>query len=249
MIDSHSHIHMCENPDLEIEKAITNGVNEIINIFDLSEIDEKSINFWHKEFTEIKILKCTGVHPLRTSSFNIENFESEILKVAHEICAIGETGLDLHFPEHQNKEEQIMFFIKSLELCEKLKKTTVIHWRTSPLEILLEEIKKYNTKFVFHCFTGNKEDARKILDLGGIISFSGIITFKNSLDIREAMEFCPLDRILLETDSPFLAPVPFRGKPNGSFLIPYVYEEGAKIKKANLDDFKNIIIENFHKTF
>jgi TatD DNase family protein len=145
------------------------------------------------------------------------------------VVAVGECGLDYHY-DHSPRQEQRSVFASQVALAQQLGLALVIHTRESwddTFSILGSEGVPERT--VFHCFTGGPSEARKALDLGAALSFSGIVTFPSAGDVRDAARLCPLERLLVETDSPFLAPVPFRGKPNSPALVPVV---GAAIAAA-----------------
>jgi TatD DNase family protein len=138
------------------------------------------------------------------------------------VVAVGECGLDYHY-DHSPRPVQRSVFASQVALAQQLGLALVIHTRESwddTFAILRSEGVPDRT--VFHCFTGGPTEARKALDLGAALSFSGIVTFPSAADVRDAARLCPLERLLVETDSPYLAPVPFRGKPNSPALVPVV---------------------------
>ena len=130
------------------------------------------------------------------------------------VIAVGECGLDFHY-DHSPRHVQRVAFVEQIHLAHELRLPLIIHTREAwaeTFEILRAE--GVPTQTIFHCFTGGADEARECLDLGGFVSFSGIVTFKTATDVQEAALLCPLDRMLVETDSPYLAPLPHRGKPN-----------------------------------
>ena len=130
------------------------------------------------------------------------------------VIAVGECGLDFHY-DHSARHVQRVAFVEQIHLAHELRLPLIIHTREAwaeTFEILRAE--GVPTQTIFHCFTGGADEARECLDLGGFVSFSGIVTFKTATDVQEAALLCPLDRMLVETDSPYLAPLPHRGKPN-----------------------------------
>jgi TatD DNase family protein len=146
------------------------------------------------------------------------------------LVAVGECGLDYHY-EHSPRAAQRQVFADQIQIAHEFEMALVIHAReawSDLFDILVAE--RVPERAVVHCFTGGAEEARRVLDLGMWISFSGIVTFKNADDVRAAASLCPLERLLVETDSPFLAPVPHRGRPNQPALVPLVGQAVAAVK-------------------
>ena len=174
------------------------------------------------------------------------------------VVAIGETGLDYYRLGERtlaDMEWQRNRFRTHISAARTLQKPLVIHTRSASsdtLAILKEEGEDGNAGAaggVFHCFTETQEVARTALDLGFYISFSGIITFKSAQDIRDVAALVPMDRILIETDSPYLAPVPYRGKTNNPSYVPYVAKQLAEIKKCSVEDMAHTTSANFQNLF
>lgn len=151
------------------------------------------------------------------------------------VIAVGECGLDFHY-DHSPRDVQRVAFVEQIHLAQRLGLPLIIHTREAwadTFEILRAEGVPAQT--IFHCFTGDAEHARQCLDLGGFVSFSGIVTFKTATDIQAAARLCPLDRLLVETDSPYLAPLPHRGKPNQPSLVPLVGAFIAQLRDVSVD--------------
>jgi TatD DNase family protein len=158
----------------------------------------------------------------------------EALLAEPEVVAVGECGLDYHY-DHSPREVQRETFAAHIALAHAHDLALVVHTReawSDTFDILVAEGVPERT--VIHCFTGGPDEARRCLDLGAHLSFSGVITFKGAPEVREAVELCPLDRLLVETDSPFLAPVPHRGRPNQPAFVTVVGETVADVKHAPL---------------
>jgi TatD DNase family protein len=173
----------------------------------------------------------------------------DIKKKSKKIIGFGETGLD-YFYKRSEKKDQIFSFEKHIEFatCEKV--PVIIHTRDADEDTISIIKKNYTkTKFLIHCFTGNLEFAKKLLDLGCLISFSGIITFKNLTDLRSVVKYVPMDKMLVETDSPYLSPDPLRGKSNEPANVKIIAEKVASIKGISLDDVANITTKNFNFFF
>jgi TatD DNase family protein len=194
-----------------------------------------------------------GIHPHETEKFkNVDkNFILNITKENKKIIGIGETGLD-YFYNHSEKEKQKKSFINHINSAAELNIPVIVHTRNAEvdtLDILNSEVKNSNLKVLIHCFTGSKDFAKKLIDLNCYISISGIITFKKSTELVDAVSSIPLTSLLVETDAPYLAPIPFRGKTNEPSYLIHTVEKLALIKKVSKE---NIMIEttnNFKKLF
>ncbi len=190
-----------------------------------------------------------GISPNDIEDFD-ENSLEKIEKIAQneKVVAIGEIGLDYYWNK-ENKEKQKELFIKQIELANKLNKPIVIHTREATVDTI-EILKKYpvNRKGIFHCCPLNQELIKEGIKLGYYISFSGNITFKNA-KAEECVSLVPLDKILIETDSPYLSPEPFRGKRNDSRNVKLVAKKIAEIKGLQLEEVAYITYENANKIF
>jgi TatD DNase family protein len=254
LIDSHCHLTY-EPMVSDIQKVLDlckqNQVSKILTIGTNLETSKKSIQIAEA----YKNIFCTiGLHPNETEKEGI-NF-TEIVNLARsskKIIGIGETGLDFYYDKEKEKSAiQIDMFEKHIELGEKTHKPVIVHTRSADKETL-EVIKKIKNRkeidFVIHCFTGNSNFCHKLLDLGCYISFSGIITFNKVEEICKAVEIVPLDKLLVETDSPYLSPVPFRGKKNFPSNVKFVAEKIAQIKKVSFEEIALCTSKNFNKIF
>lgn len=191
-----------------------------------------------------------GVHPEYTDAE--EPTEQKLIDLSShpKVIAIGETGLDYYW-QKDRPEWQRDRFRRHIRAAIATGKPLVVHMRDAAddtLRILAEEGAQ-EVGGVMHCFTETWDVARQALDLGFYISFSGIVTFKNALAIKEAAQKTPLDRILVETDSPYLAPVPYRGKMNEPGYVRYVAEEIARLRDLSLKDVSEVTTANFFKLF
>lgn len=191
-----------------------------------------------------------GVHPEYTDAE--EPTEQKLIELAAhpKVIAIGETGLDYYW-QKDRPEWQRDRFRRHIRAAVTTGKPLVVHMRDAADDTLriLDEEGAQTVGGVMHCFTETWEVARQALDLGFYISFSGIVTFKNALAIKEAAEKTPLDRILVETDSPYLAPVPYRGKTNEPAYVRHVAEEIARLRKLSLDEVSDATTANFFNLF
>ena len=193
-----------------------------------------------------------GLHP-HDASQGVARIESVLEEALGSrpgtVVAVGECGLDYHY-DHSPREAQREAFARQIELASRHDLALVVHSRDAwddTLDVLRSE--RAPQRVVLHCFTGGPEDARRCLDLGAYLSFSGIITFKNAHDVRDALKLCPLDRLLIETDAPFLAPVPHRGEQNRPALVPLVGEAVATIKSLGSEQVANSTVATTRSVF
>uniref|UniRef100_UPI00094DD628 TatD family hydrolase n=1 Tax=Pelagibacter ubique TaxID=198252 RepID=UPI00094DD628 len=172
------------------------------------------------------------------------------LKNNKKIIGIGETGLDFYY-NNSEKDKQIASFKEHIEASIKTNVPLIVHSRNAEDETfeILNQYKDENIKILMHCFTGSKEFSEKLLSLNSYFSASGIITFKNSVDLQETFKSIPNENILIETDSPFLAPVPNRGKKNEPSFINFTAEKLAEIKNISKKELVEITTNNFNKLF
>lgn len=251
MIDSHSHIgfeELKDNLPQLIERAEKCGVEKILTVAcspeqidDLKEILDTYEN----------IYGAFGVHPNESHTLISENELTKIITSHPKIIGVGETGLDYYY-EYAPKNKQKENFVTHINVARKLNKPLIIHTRSADddtVEILTNSYKEGMFKGVLHCFTGTRQLAECALNLGFYISASGVITFKKSEDLREIFKSVPLERLLVETDAPYLAPVPFRGKQNEPAFIPYTLQTLAEIKGIAIDKMAEVTSENFKHLF
>ena len=251
MIDSHCHLdHEQLNSDLSnvIKRSKDVGIEKLLTISTSFESFKKIKYIITKD--EI-IFGTIGIHPHETD--NNEISVDEIVKNFDEnpkIIGIGETGLDFYY-NNSDKAKQIKSFKKHIEASIKTNSPLIIHSRNAEDETfeILNQYHDKKLKILKHCFTVSKNFAERLLKLNAFFSASGIITFKNSLDLQETFKFLPLDKILIETDSPFLAPVPNRGKKNEPSFIDFTSRKLAEIKAIEKSKLDKITTENFDNLF
>ena len=250
IIDSHCHLDY-EPLINDINKVLLNAKNN--NISHLLTIGT-GLDSSKKVFDIVEkyenIYGSIGIHPNSTTNHLADLDELlSIKKKSKKIIAFGETGLD-YFYKRSEKKDQLYSFEKHIELAISEKVPVIIHTRNAD-EDTLSIIKKYHlkSKFLIHCFTGSLELAKKLLELGCLISFSGIITFKKSSDLRNVVKYVPIEKMLIETDSPYLSPDPFRGKINEPANVIIVAENVAVIKGISLEEVANLTTKNFNEFF
>ena len=191
---------------------------------------------------------AVGVHPENCGDVP-DDFIEELEKLAMhpKAAAIGEIGLDYHW-EGFDRDRQIRFFREQLELAKKLGMPVCVHSRDCTKD-MLDILREYKPNGVMHCFSGSTETAREILSFGMMISFTGLITFKNARKAVEACEYIPIDRIMLETDCPYMTPVPHRGERNDSGNLLFTAQKIAEIKGLSVEETVRICNENAERFF
>ena len=251
MIDSHCHLdHEPLLKDLSnvIKRAKDVGIEKLLTISTSHASFKRILEIIIKD--EI-IYGTIGIHPHESTENKItSDFIIKHLNENAKIIGIGETGLDF-FYNNSDKNNQINSFKAHIEASIQSSAPLIIHSRNAETETfeILNEYKNYDLKILMHCFTGTKAFAEKLLTLNAYFSASGIITFKNSTELQETFRFIPLDKTLIETDSPFLAPVPNRGKKNEPSFINYTAQKLAEIKDISKTDLVNFTTNNFNKLF
>lgn len=194
------------------------------------------------------VYAACGYHPESALVFTDDNLKEIEKMLYHEKCvAVGEIGLEYHY-DFVPKDVQKYVFEKHLELAVKHDMPVIVHDREAHADTM-ELLKKYKPKGVLHCYSGSAEMAKEILNLGMYIGLGGAVTFKNAVKPVEVAEMLPLDRLLLETDCPYMAPVPKRGKRNNSAYIEYVAEKIAEIKNMSAQEILDITTENTRRLF
>ena len=251
MIDSHCHLdHEPLLSDLSnvIKRSKEVGIKKLLTISTSYESFDRIKNIIQKDEM---IYGTIGIHPHETTKNKItSDIIVKNITENEKIIGIGETGLDFYY-NNSDKNDQIKSFKEHIEASIKTNSPLIIHSRDAEVETfeILSEYKNQNLKILMHCFTGSKDFAKNLLTLNAFFSASGIITFKNSLELQETFKFLPLDRILIETDSPFLAPVPNRGKKNEPSFIDYTAQKLAEIKSISKSEIANLTTNNFNKLF
>ena len=251
MIDSHCHLDhepLLNNLDDVIKRSKDVGIKKLLTISTSLESFSKVKKIVNKD--EI-IYGTIGIHPHETKNNVIDSdFIVKSLEENKKIIGIGETGLDFYY-NNSEKDIQLNSFRIHIEASLKTNVPIIIHSRDAEVETfnILDEYKDQNLKILMHCFTGSQKFAEKLLNFNSYFSASGIITFKNAIDLQKTFKFLPLDRILIETDSPFLAPVPYRGKKNEPSFIDFTAAKLAEIKKLSKMDLIEKTTNNFNHLF
>ena len=251
MIDSHCHLDhepLINNLSDVITRSKAAGVNKILTICTTKESYKNILSIVKYD---PMIYGTFGIHPHETNKDKVtkDQILNEISK-EKKIIGVGETGLDFYY-NNSDKEAQIKSFHEHIEASIDLNMPLIIHSRNAENETfdILNEYANSNIKILMHCFTGSLNFAKKLMKLNAYFSASGIITFNNSLDLQKTFEQIPTDKLLVETDSPFLAPVPMRGKKNEPSYVKYTLEKLSNIKSINSQELDKITTNNFNNLF
>ena len=251
MIDSQCHLDhepLLSNINDIINRSKKVGITKLLTICTTLQSFEKIKKL---VLVDNMIFGTFGIHPHETEDNTVDSSDI-IKKIKNEkkIIGVGETGLDF-FYNHSNRVSQIYSFEKNVQAAINLDIPIIIHSRNAEDETfqILDNYKNSNLKILMHCFTGSQKFADKLLDLNAYFSASGIITFKNSLELQETFKNIPIDKLLIETDSPYLAPVPNRGKKNEPSFIKFTAEKLAHLKDISYDDLISKTTSNFDDIF
>jgi len=250
LVDSHCHIHDAaydSDRTQIINNARKNNIKAMVTIgCDIeTSLRAQAVSLVHPD-----IFYTVGIHPHEAQKAP-SNYLNILRPLAlHPRCiGIGECGLDYYY-EHSPKDTQRKIFHEHIQLSLEMNKTLIVHVRDAWDECI-QIIKSYSSKptVLIHCFTGNATQAQQFVDLGCFISISGIVTFANAKDLQEAVQIIPLEQIMIETDAPYLAPIPNRGKRNEPAWVSLVAQKIAELKQLEFSHLEKIIIANFQKIF
>ena len=251
MIDSHCHLD--QEPlfnDLEniLKRSKEVGIEKLLTICTTFESFVKIKQLVKKDDI---IYGTYGIHPHEAKNDKVtKKLIIDEINANEKIIGVGETGLDFYY-NFSDKINQIQSFEEHIKASIELKIPLIIHSRNAEDEMLeiLSKYKNHDLKILMHCFTGSKKFAESLLDLNAYFSASGIITFKNSTDLQETFKSIPLEKTLIETDSPYLAPVPNRGKKNEPSFVKFTAEKLAEIKDISISKLVKSTTSNFNKLF
>ena len=245
-IDTHCHISKDDYDDIDlvikhnieagIDKMIVSGCDES-SIYESLELSKKYDSFY----------LTIGYHPDQVNFVNEDKLNKlKELLTTHKVIGVGEIGLDYHYGK-EDKDKQIELFEKQLKIAEEMNLPVVIHSRDAT-EDTINTLKKYKVKGIMHCFSGSVETAKIYVSMGFLLGIGGVVTFKNS-NLYKVVEEVGLDNIVLETDAPYLAPTPFRGKQNSSKYIPLIAEKICEILNVSVDEVADKTTSNAVKLF
>ncbi len=246
LFDSHAHLdgeRFDKDRDLVINRAKANGIGYIMNPGADFESSVRAVELAQQYDM---IYAAVGIHPHDASSLDDSMLMMiEALSKKPKVQAIGEIGLDFHY-DYSPRDVQRKWFIEQLRLAKRLNMPVIIHDREANQETFdtLRKEKAFETGVLMHCYSGSGELAKEYVKLGGYISIAGPVTYKNSRKLIEVIEAVPLERLMIETDSPYLTPEPFRGKRNESLYVKYVCEKMAQIKGLSIEEVAEATTQN-----
>ena len=252
VIDSHCHLNFPQfkdNLDDIIKRALNNGVSKMLTISTkLNEINDlEAISNSYSE-----VYNSVGIHPHECKNYKNLSLNDLIKHTKKNKCiGIGETGLDFYY-ENSPKELQIKLFKIHIDAARESNLPLIVHTRNADIEtiqVLSDEMKRGNFRGLIHCFSTSKKLAENAINLGFYISLSGIITFNKSNELRSIVKDLPLDKLLVETDAPYLAPEPFRGKCNEPSYVIHTAKLLADLKKFHFNTIAEITTNNFNNLF
>lgn len=235
MIDTHAHLSTIDYDDIEIEKVIKNMGNNIIIVSGTNDRDNKEVIDLVNKYKNI--YGTIGIHPTELDKITDESFEFIEKNLNNpKIVGIGEVGLDYHYV--CDKDLQRNVFIKQIKLANKYNKTLVIHSRDASQDTfdILKKYKSPNVKANIHCYSSSLEMALEFIKLNCMLGIGGVLTFKNSKILKDVVQNVDLRYLVLETDSPYLAPVPIRGTKNEPYNVIFVAKKIAEIKNISVDE-------------
>lgn len=247
LIDTHAHIDMLQNIDEAIKNAQENNIKKIIvpcaypsDLYKIYQIANKYEN----------VFGLLGVHPTEVKDWN-DALSDQIREYADssKIVGIGEIGLDYYWDKSfVNLQKEV--FIKQINMANELNLPICVHDREAHKDTF-DILKEHNktSEVVMHCFSGSVEFARECIKQGWYLALGGVVTFKNAVKMKEVAEDIPLDKLLLETDSPYLTPVPYRGKENQPAYVKFVAEKIAELRDMTVEDIAEITTQNAEKVF
>lgn len=242
LVDSHAHLDSTEFENDRNEVILNSGLDYILNV--ATDLNSAKLSFELVERYDF-IYFSAGIHPHNAGKEDFTKFK-EILNNP-KLKAIGEIGLD-YYRDHAPREKQKKIFRSCLKEAVRHNLPVIIHQRNAQKEVL-GILREFSVKGVMHCFSGTIEYAEECLDMGFHISFAGNITYPKADNLRNIAKMIPLDRLLIETDCPWLSPQPVRGKRNEPSFVKYVAEELAQIKSLSLEETGRITGENFKRLF
>lgn len=246
IFDTHAHYNdqaFDEDREKLIQSLPENGIGLVVNIGANLESTKESIKLAE---TYPFFYASAGVHPSDTAELNEENLAwLEECANRKKVVAVGETGLDYYWDE-PDRNIQKEWFERQMEMAREVKLPVIIHSRDAAKDTLnmMKAVRAGEIGGVIHCFSYSVEMAREFLNMGFYLGIGGVLTFKNAKRLKEVAEYAPLDRIVLETDCPYMAPSPNRGKRNSSLNLPYVAEELARIKGMTVEEIEQVTFEN-----
>ncbi|WP_395343448.1 TatD family hydrolase [Ningiella sp. W23] len=249
-VDSHCHLDRLKHADTELESIVDDALaNKVEHMLCVS-VSVKEFEAMRDKVAHFpNVSMSCGVHPLhQEDACDYQTLLSHVKR--DDVIAVGETGLDYYYSA-ETKEVQLQSFVDHIKAANVVEKPLIIHTRAAQQDTLslLNEHYDVKTGAVLHCFTESLEMAQAAIELGIYISISGIVTFNSAKELQDTVKHIPLDKLLIETDSPWLAPTPYRGKENQPKYVKRVGEFVAELKGMSTDELAHVTTENFYRLF
>lgn len=250
LFDTHAHL---DDPQFDIDRdqvisEIREQVDLVMEIGSSVESSQDAVKI-AKDYDFI--YASVGIHP--EFAGNVKPGDYDVIKRlamdTPKVKAIGEIGIDYYYPDSATQVDQILCFKTQIDIARELNLPIIVHDRESKGDVMRVLKDKKVSNGVLHCFSGSAETAKIYVDMGLMISFTGVITFKNARKAIEALKVIPVERLMIETDSPYMAPEPFRGRRNDSRYVKFVAEKMAEVKNMDFDEFCKITYENGKRFF
>lgn len=251
IFESHAHYDdeaFNKDRDALLESLEEKGIGYVINVGSSLKTTENTIALTEKYSF---VYGAAGVHPSDTGELNEENFLWLKQQCTHpKIVAVGEIGLDYYW-DKPDRETQKKWFERQLQLAKEVKLPIIIHSREAAKDTLdmMKTVRADELDGVIHCYSYTREMAREYLDMNYYFGIGGVVTFQNGKKLKEVVAYIPIEKILLETDSPYLSPVPYRGKRNSSLYLPFIAKQIAQIKGMDYDEVVDITMQNAKRLF
>lgn len=253
LFDTHTHYDDGRFDPATRDRLIRTLLEEEVDLIVGASVDLEASRFQIAQAQKFpNYYAAVGIHPEDCGAYgNVDAVMQELEALAHapKVVAIGEIGLDYHWNDNPPKEVQQLFFDRQMALAEKLSLPVIIHDREAHGDTMDTVLRYPGVTGVFHCYSGSPEMAKELLKRGWYISFTGVITYKNAARVGEVVKGIPLDRILVETDCPYLAPEPMRGKINHSGYVKYTAAKAAELRGEPYETFAKATVENGKRLF
>ena len=251
LFDTHAHLddkQFDDDREQVISDIRSSGAKNVMEVGSDLSSSEKAIEIAEK----YDFIYCSvGIHPEFAENSDAASFDKvrELALSSNKVKAIGEIGIDYHYDNCSSREKQILCFSNQIDIAKELNLPIIVHDRDSKGDALRVMQEKQVTNGVVHCFSGSAETAKILINMGLMISFTGVITFKNARRAIEALKVIPLDRLMIETDSPYMSPEPYRGRRNDSRYVKYIAKKMAEVKGIDFEELCSITYENGKKFF
>ncbi len=251
IFDTHAHYEdeaFDEDREVLLSGMKEQGIGKIVNVGASLASNEKTLELI-KRYDFMRA--AFGIHPNDADTLNEENFKRiEELCRMEQCVAVGEIGLDYYWPEPEASVQKV-WFERQMDLARQIRKPIVVHSRDAAQDTyeMMRAARAEEIGGVVHCYAYSREMARQFVDMGFFIGIGGVLTFKNSRKLKEVVEYIPPEYLVLETDCPYLAPVPYRGKRNSSLLLKHVVEEISRLKGISAEEVERVTWDNAHRLY